>query len=53
MSSCVLLKDQDTWYVVLTKKDLVFQLFMQYTKMQQEMLKTLLWTGVKVLERLV
>ena len=47
------LKDQDTWYVVLTKKDLVCQLFMQSTKTLQEMLKTLLWTGVKVLGQLV
>ena len=35
--------------VVLTKKDLVFQRFTPYTKMLQEMLKTSLWTGVKVL----
>ena len=37
------------WYVVLTKKALVFQHFTLSTKMQQEMLKTSLWTGVKVL----
>ena len=49
MSSCVLLKGQDTWYVVLTKKALVFQRFTLSTKMQQEMRKTSLWTGVKVL----
>lgn len=49
MSSCVLLKDLVTWYVVHLKKVLVFLHFTQYTKMLQVTLKTSLWTGVKVL----
>ena len=49
MSLCVLQKDQVTWYVVLTLKDLVYQHFTLSIKMLQVMRKISLWTGVKVL----
>ncbi len=42
------LKVQVTWFVVLLKKDLVFQHFYPVYQELQEIRKILLWTGVKV-----
>ncbi len=47
MSSCVNLKDQDTWY--RTYEGFGVPALMQFTRCNRKCRKTLLWTGVKVL----